>query len=102
MDGLEKVFQTEIKAASYDEAEQFDDSLLKLLQDHGAYGLQAPEELNGSGLCNTEYARLVNIIGMHDLAVGVHLGAHQVCVITTHSNVPIPPPRMIVSAEYWL
>ena len=33
----------------------------------------------GVGLTNTQYARLVEIVGAYDLAVGIALGAHQVC-----------------------
>ncbi|KAI0224086.1 Very long-chain specific acyl-CoA dehydrogenase, mitochondrial [Lamellibrachia satsuma] len=31
----------------------------------------------GLGLNNTQYARLVEIVGAHDLGVGICLGAHQ-------------------------
>ena len=31
----------------------------------------------GLGLTNTQYARLVEIVGAHDLGVGITLGAHQ-------------------------
>ncbi|XP_071656287.1 very long-chain specific acyl-CoA dehydrogenase, mitochondrial isoform X3 [Patagioenas fasciata] len=31
----------------------------------------------GLGLSNTQYARLVQIVGQHDLGVGITLGAHQ-------------------------
>ena len=34
----------------------------------------------GLGLSNTQYARLVEIVGAHDLGVGITLGAHQVCL----------------------
>ncbi|VVD04645.1 unnamed protein product [Leptidea sinapis] len=43
----------------------------------GAFGLQVPVELGGLGLCNTQYARLVEVVGAHDLGVGITLGAHQ-------------------------
>lgn len=43
----------------------------------GAFALQVPQELGGLGLNNTQYARLVEIVGAHDLAVGIVLGAHQ-------------------------
>jgi len=33
---------------------------------------------DGVGLTNTQYARLVEIVGAHDLGVGIVLGAHQV------------------------
>lgn len=32
----------------------------------------------GVGLCNTQYARMVEIVGANDLGVGIALGAHQV------------------------
>lgn len=43
----------------------------------GAFGLQVPAELGGLGLTNTQYARLVETVGAHDLGVGITLGAHQ-------------------------
>lgn len=43
----------------------------------GAFALQVPQDLGGLGLNNTQYARLVEIVGAHDLAVGIMLGAHQ-------------------------
>ena len=33
--------------------------------------------MNGLGLTNTQYARLVEIVGSNDLGVGITLGAHQ-------------------------
>lgn len=39
--------------------------------------LQVPTELNGVGLSNTQYARLVQIVGANDLGVAITLGAHQ-------------------------
>lgn len=43
----------------------------------GAFALQVPVELGGLGLNNTQYTRLVEIVGAHDLGVGITLGAHQ-------------------------
>lgn len=39
--------------------------------------MQVPTELGGLGLSNTQYARLVEIVGGNDLGVGITLGAHQ-------------------------
>ena len=39
--------------------------------------LQVPSEYGGLGCNNTMYARLVEIVGAHDLGVGITLGAHQ-------------------------
>lgn len=53
------------------------ESALKRLWELGAFSLQIPKDLGGLGLCNTQYARLVEIVGAHDLGVGITLGAHQ-------------------------
>ena len=37
----------------------------------------------GIGLNNSQYARLVEIVGAHDLGVGITLGAHQVSISAT-------------------
>jgi alkylation response protein AidB-like acyl-CoA dehydrogenase len=39
--------------------------------------LQVPTDLGGLGLSNTQYARMVEIVGGNDLGVGITLGAHQ-------------------------
>ena len=50
---------------------------LEGLWELGAFGLQVPQDLGGLGLNNTQYSRLVEIVGAHDLGVGITLGAHQ-------------------------
>lgn len=52
---------------------------MEQLGEMGAFGLQVPSELSGVGLTNTQYARMVEIVGGYDLGVGICLGAHQVC-----------------------
>lgn len=51
--------------------------MLQGLKDLGAFGLQVPVELGGLGLTNTQYARLTEIVGSHDLGIGITIGAHQ-------------------------
>ncbi|XP_055971140.1 very long-chain specific acyl-CoA dehydrogenase, mitochondrial [Sorex fumeus] len=63
--------------AKNDMMEKVEENTMQGLKDLGAFGLQVPSELGGVGLCNTQYARLVEIVGMHDLGVGITLGAHQ-------------------------
>ncbi|XP_005349771.1 very long-chain specific acyl-CoA dehydrogenase, mitochondrial [Microtus ochrogaster] len=63
--------------AKNDSLEQVEETTLQGLKELGAFGLQVPSELGGLGLCNTQYARLAEIVGMHDLGVSVILGAHQ-------------------------
>ncbi|KAM6949057.1 very long-chain specific acyl-CoA dehydrogenase, mitochondrial [Aplochiton taeniatus] len=60
-----------------DSLEKVEDHTLEGLKEMGAFGLQVPADLGGVGLTNTQYARLVEIVGMHDLGVGITLGAHQ-------------------------
>lgn len=38
---------------------------------------QVPQEYGGIGANNTQYARMGEIVGAHDLGVGICLGAHQ-------------------------
>lgn len=72
-----KFFQEFNDAAKNDTEEKVDDKTMEGLKEMGAFGLQVPTDLSGLGLTNTQYARLVEIVGMFDLGVGITLGAHQ-------------------------
>ncbi|XP_060635867.2 very long-chain specific acyl-CoA dehydrogenase, mitochondrial isoform X1 [Anolis sagrei] len=63
--------------AKNDALEKVEEKTMEGLKELGAFGLQIPVQLGGLGLSNTQYARLVEIVGMHDLGVGITLGAHQ-------------------------
>lgn len=54
-----------------------DEKTAAALWDMGAFSLQVPTELGGLGLTNTQYTRIVEICGYHDLGIGITLGAHQ-------------------------
>ncbi|RUS76840.1 hypothetical protein EGW08_015396 [Elysia chlorotica] len=77
VDPTAKFFEEVNDAAKNDTLEKVEDHTLKGLCELGAFGLQVPQELGGLGLTNTQYARLVEIVGAHDLGVGITLGAHQ-------------------------
>ncbi|KAG7158577.1 Very long-chain specific acyl-CoA dehydrogenase-like [Homarus americanus] len=77
VDPTEKFFEECNDAAKNDAMEKVDDQTLEGLKELGAFGLQVPVEFGGVGLSNTQYARLVEIVGSHDLGVGITLGAHQ-------------------------
>lgn len=64
-------------AAENDKTGVIPDDVREGLAEMGAYGMQVPEQYGGLGLSNTQYARLTEVVGAHDLGVGVHLGAHQ-------------------------
>lgn len=72
-----RFFEEVNDAARNDELERVEEATLRGLKELGAFGLQVPPELGGLGLSNTQYARLVEIVGRHDLGVGITLGAHQ-------------------------
>lgn len=77
IDPTEKFFEECNDAAKNDTLEKVDDETLQGLKDLGAFGLQVPTELGGIGLSNTQYARMVEVVGSNDLGVGITLGAHQ-------------------------
>lgn len=60
-----------------DELQMVEEKTMDGLKELGAFGLQVPVDLGGMGLNNTQYARLVEVVGLHDLGVGITLGAHQ-------------------------
>lgn len=72
-----KFFEEVNDPAKNDALEKVEDHTMEGLKEMGAFGLQVPTDLGGLGLTNTQYARLVEIVGMHDLGVGITLGAHQ-------------------------
>uniref|UniRef100_A0A8C7J1S4 Very long-chain specific acyl-CoA dehydrogenase, mitochondrial n=1 Tax=Oncorhynchus kisutch TaxID=8019 RepID=A0A8C7J1S4_ONCKI len=74
---VSKFFEEVNDPAKNDSLEKVEDSTMESLKEMGAFGLQVPQDLGGVGLTNTQYARLVEIVGQHDLGVGITLGAHQ-------------------------
>nr|XP_040036219.1 very long-chain specific acyl-CoA dehydrogenase, mitochondrial [Gasterosteus aculeatus aculeatus]XP_040036220.1 very long-chain specific acyl-CoA dehydrogenase, mitochondrial [Gasterosteus aculeatus aculeatus] len=74
---VDKFFLEVNDAAKNDALEKVEDDTMQGLKEMGAFGLQVPSDLGGLGLSNTQYARLVEIVGTYDLGVGITLGAHQ-------------------------
>ncbi|XP_069857672.1 very long-chain specific acyl-CoA dehydrogenase, mitochondrial isoform X1 [Dipodomys merriami] len=74
---VSRFFEEVNDPAKNDTLERVEETTLQGLKELGAFGLQVPSELGGVGLSNTQYARLAEIVGTHDLGVGVTLGAHQ-------------------------
>merc|ERR1711963_1019216 len=71
-------FMTESNDAAWNDTnEKVHPDTVQGLRELGAFGLQVPEDLGGVGLCNTQYARLTEIVGGNDLGVGIFIGAHQ-------------------------
>ncbi|XP_022119259.2 very long-chain specific acyl-CoA dehydrogenase, mitochondrial isoform X1 [Pieris rapae] len=74
---VEKFFEEVNNPAKNDADSQVEPATMAGLWELGAFGLQVPTDLGGLGLSNTQYARLVEVVGAHDLGVGITLGAHQ-------------------------
>jgi len=77
VDPTKKFFEEQNDPALNDRLADVPEETLQGLRDLGAFGLQVPQELDGVGLNNTQYARLVEIVGSYDLGIGIVLGAHQ-------------------------
>eukprot|EP01138_Halocafeteria_seosinensis_P006648 gb/GECG01006796.1/.p1 GENE.gb/GECG01006796.1/~~gb/GECG01006796.1/.p1 ORF type:complete len:630 (+),score=98.72 gb/GECG01006796.1/:1-1890(+) len=77
IDPMDKFFKETNDAAKNDETAQVPPEITEALKEMGAFGLQVPEELDGVGLNNTSYARLIEVCGAYDLGMGIYLGAHQ-------------------------
>ncbi|XP_018571262.1 very long-chain specific acyl-CoA dehydrogenase, mitochondrial [Anoplophora glabripennis] len=77
VDPVQKFFEEINDPAKNDAEEKVEEKSLNALWELGAFALQVPQDLGGLGLTNTQYARLVEIVGAHDLGVGITLGAHQ-------------------------
>ncbi|XP_015126147.1 very long-chain specific acyl-CoA dehydrogenase, mitochondrial [Diachasma alloeum] len=77
VDPIEKFFEEVNDPVKNDDTSEVDEKTKQALWDLGAFGIQVPEEYGGLGLNNTQYGRLVEIVGKHDLGVGIMLGSHQ-------------------------
>jgi very long chain acyl-CoA dehydrogenase len=77
IDPVEKFMEEENDAAINDANEEIQEHSMQGMKDMGAFGLQVPAELDGIGLNNTQYARVVEVVGKYDLGLAICIGAHQ-------------------------
>ncbi|KAL0116630.1 hypothetical protein PUN28_009934 [Cardiocondyla obscurior] len=77
IDPVEKFYEEVNDPVKNDQNACVDEKTATALWDMGAFALQVPTEYGGLGLTNTQYARIVEICGYHDLGIGITLGAHQ-------------------------
>lgn len=77
VDPVSKFLEEQNDPAKNDSTATIPQETLDGLWELGAFGLQAPAEFGGLECNNSQYARLTEIIGMHDLGLGICLGAHQ-------------------------
>jgi very long chain acyl-CoA dehydrogenase len=77
IDPVTKFFEEVNDAALNDREEGMPAEIFSQMKEMGAFGLQVPTDYGGVGLTNTQYARMVEIVGGYDLGIGIALGAHQ-------------------------
>ena len=66
----EKFFEEQVDPAKNDETASIPPEIWESMKEMGLFGLQVPQELSGVGLSNVGYARMVEIVGAHDLGLG--------------------------------
>jgi len=77
VDPADAFFTESVDPLHNDQIADVPEDVMQMLKDLGLFGLQVPEELEGIGLNNTQYARMTEIVGKHDLGIGIVIGAHQ-------------------------
>jgi len=77
LDQAERVITVINDPLKNDQLEAIPEDTLKAIKASGAYGLQVPEEFGGAGLNSTQYGRMSEVLGEHDLGLGVFLTGHQ-------------------------
>jgi len=77
VDPADSFFTDEVDPLHNDQIADVPEDIMQQMKDLGLFGLQVPEELEGIGLNNTQYARMTEIVGKHDLGIGIVIGAHQ-------------------------
>lgn len=77
VDPTDAFFTEDVDPLHNDQIADVPEDTMQMMKDLGLFGLQVPEDLEGIGLNNTQYARMTEIVGKHDLGIGIVIGAHQ-------------------------
>ncbi|KAF7991762.1 hypothetical protein HCN44_010563 [Aphidius gifuensis] len=77
VDPVDKFFTEVNDPVKNDDTSDIEEKVKQGLWELGAFSMQVPEEFGGLNCNNTQYGRLVEVVGKHDLGVGIMLGSHQ-------------------------
>lgn len=77
LDPFERFFTDVNDAVRNDETSEIEQKTLDALWELGGMAIQVPSDFGGLSMNNTQYGRLCQIVGAHDLGLGIVLGAHQ-------------------------
>ena len=69
--------ETSIDAAEIDRAAEIPDEVVEGLGRLGVLGMTAPKEYGGRGFSQSQYCRVMEVVGGHDASVGVFVNAHH-------------------------
>lgn len=82
----------EVDSAEIDQSGKYPIQVINRLREMGAFGMKIPKEYGGKGFTQTEYSKMIELIGAQDANLAVLLSAHQ--------SIGVPQPlKMFGSAE---
>ncbi|KAF7995936.1 hypothetical protein HCN44_007043 [Aphidius gifuensis] len=77
VDPVDKFFNEVNDPVKNDDTSDIEEKVKQGLWEMGVFSMQIPEEFGGLNCNNTQYGRLLEVVGKHDLGVGTMLGSHQ-------------------------
>jgi len=87
-----KVFlETRVDADLIDREDRIPSEVMKGLKELGLFGMKIPAEYGGLGLSQTNYNRVIKLLGSHSSAITVLLSAHQ--------SIGVPQPLMLFGTK---
>jgi len=90
--GKVRVFlETRVDADLIDREDRIPSEVMKELKELGLFGMKIPAKYGGLGLSQTNYNRVIKLLGSHSSAITVLLSAHQ--------SIGVPQPLMLFGTE---
>ncbi len=88
---FERFLRDEVDPGEIDRTGEYPQRVLDRLRELGAFGMKIPEEYGGLGLTETEYARVMRLLGSIDGNLTALLSAHQ--------SIGVPQPVKLFGTE---
>jgi alkylation response protein AidB-like acyl-CoA dehydrogenase len=83
--------ETRVDADLIDREDRIPSEVMKGLKELGLFGMKIPAEYGGLGLSQTNYNRVIKLLGSHSSALTVLLSAHQ--------SIGVPQPLMLFGTQ---
>ncbi|MFQ5889432.1 MAG: acyl-CoA dehydrogenase family protein [Gemmatimonadota bacterium] len=91
MEELTEFLRTEVDSEQIDRDRKIPERVIRRLKEMGAFGLKIPREYGGHGFNQTEYSRIMSIVGNIDGSLVALLSAHQ--------SIGVPQPLKMFGTE---